>query len=94
MLKPVLNRKSVLACLADCPADNHARQLAQFLYGTLSTIAPDSLRLDNKFNFSGSLLEIKKTDTHSAGLKITDFHSAVFNFSHSYESTIIESRRN
>ncbi len=22
----------------DCPADNHARQLAQFLYGTLATI--------------------------------------------------------
>src|SRR5690606_20251452 len=35
MLKPVLNRNSVLACSADCPADNHARPLAQFLYGTL-----------------------------------------------------------
>jgi hypothetical protein len=39
MLKSVLNRKFVLACLADCPADNHARPLAQFLYGTLYTIA-------------------------------------------------------
>jgi len=35
MLKPVSNRNSMLACLADCPADNHARQLAQFLYKTL-----------------------------------------------------------
>lgn len=34
MLRPVLILNSVLACLADCPADNHARQLAQFLYGT------------------------------------------------------------
>ena len=38
MLKPVMNRSSVLACLADCPADNHARQLALFLYGTLYSI--------------------------------------------------------
>jgi hypothetical protein len=35
MLKSVLNRNSLLACSADCPADNHARQLAQFLYETL-----------------------------------------------------------
>ncbi len=35
MLKPVSNRNFLLACLADCPADNHARQLAQFLYETL-----------------------------------------------------------
>jgi len=33
-----LNRKSVLACSADCPADNHARLLAQFLYATLALI--------------------------------------------------------
>ncbi len=39
MLKSVSNRNSVLACSADCPADNHARPLAQFLYGTLYTIA-------------------------------------------------------
>ena len=38
MLKPVLKRKIMLACLADCPADNHARQLALFLYQTLPTI--------------------------------------------------------
>ncbi len=48
MLKLVLNRSSVLACLADCPVpsakatgtttDNHTRQLAQFLYETLCTI--------------------------------------------------------
>ncbi len=36
MLKSVSNRKSVLPCLADSPADNHARQLAQFLYETLA----------------------------------------------------------
>ena len=36
MLKSVLNRNSVLACYADCPADNHARQLALFLYETLA----------------------------------------------------------
>jgi len=34
----VLNRTSVLAYSADCPADNHARQLAQFLYWTLALI--------------------------------------------------------
>ena len=38
MLKPVSNRNSLLACVADCPADNHARQLAQFLYETLGQI--------------------------------------------------------
>ena len=38
MLKPVSNRNSVLACSADCPADNHARQLALFLYETLPFI--------------------------------------------------------
>lgn len=38
MLKPVSNRSPVLSSLADCPADNHARQLAQFLYETLATI--------------------------------------------------------
>ncbi len=38
MLKPVTNRNSVLAYIADCPADNHARQLAQFLYEKLPTI--------------------------------------------------------
>lgn len=36
MLKPVLNRKSVLGCSADCTGDNHGRQLALFLYGTLA----------------------------------------------------------
>src|SRR5690606_520618 len=38
MLKSVLNRNIVLACSADCPADNHACQLAQFLYETLALI--------------------------------------------------------
>src|SRR5690606_23178937 len=38
MLNLFLNRNSALACLADCPADNHARQLAQFLYETLPPI--------------------------------------------------------
>jgi len=38
MLNLFLNRSSALACLADCPADNHARQLAQFLYGTLAVM--------------------------------------------------------
>ena len=35
MLKSVPNRNFLLACSADCPADNHARLLAQFLYETL-----------------------------------------------------------
>ena len=35
MLKLFSNRNFVLTCSADCPADNHARQLAQFLYETL-----------------------------------------------------------
>ncbi len=34
-----LQSKFVLACSADCPADNQARQLALFLYGTLATIS-------------------------------------------------------
>ncbi len=38
MLNLFLNRKSVLACSADCPAYNHARQLALFLYETLPHI--------------------------------------------------------
>ena len=38
MLESVLNRNSVLTCLADCPADNTARQLAKFLYGRLVAI--------------------------------------------------------
>ena len=38
MLKPVSIRKSVLTRSADCPADNHARQLALFLYETLALI--------------------------------------------------------
>ncbi len=41
MRKSVLNRNSGLPCLADCPADNHARQLAQFLYETLPKIPQD-----------------------------------------------------
>ena len=38
MLKPVSNRKSVLACSADCPTDNNARPLALVLYETLPAI--------------------------------------------------------
>lgn len=38
MLKSVSNPKFLLACLADSPAENQARQLAQFLYGTLQSI--------------------------------------------------------
>jgi hypothetical protein len=49
MLKSVSNRNSVLACLADCPADNHARQLAQFLYETLPASLQNS-KHDNKDN--------------------------------------------
>jgi|25_taG_2_1085351.scaffolds.fasta_scaffold02410_2 hypothetical protein len=40
MLKPVSIRNSLLACLADCPADNQACQAAQFLYETLHTMPP------------------------------------------------------
>src|SRR5690606_37599010 len=39
MLNLFSNRNLVLACSADCPADNHARPLAQFLYETLYAIA-------------------------------------------------------
>ena len=35
MHKSVSIRKSMLACSANCPADNQARQLAQFLYEKL-----------------------------------------------------------
>ena len=49
-----LNRKPVLACSADCPSDNHARQLAQFLYETLHTMPP---KLTNKINSYGKFLQ-------------------------------------
>ena len=42
MLKPVSYRNSVLACLADCPADNYARQLARFFYGLCVSIEKKS----------------------------------------------------
>lgn len=42
MLKPVSNRNSLLTCIAACSADNHARQLALFLYETLGTIKAHS----------------------------------------------------
>ena len=35
MLNMFLNRNFVLTCVADCPTDNQARQLALFLYETL-----------------------------------------------------------
>ncbi len=38
MLNLFLNRNIVLACLSDCPADNHSRPFALFLYETLCTI--------------------------------------------------------
>jgi hypothetical protein len=45
MLKPISNPNSLLACCADCPADNHARQLALFLYETLAIIPEHSKNL-------------------------------------------------
>ena len=48
MLKSVLNRNSVLTCLADCPADNHAGPLAQFLYETLPLIKDEPNQCHNK----------------------------------------------
>ena len=63
MLKPVSNRNSVLACSADCPADNHARQLAQFLYGTLAIIMKNSLLiLILAFTFSLQAQDLTKSD--------------------------------
>lgn len=50
MLKTVSNRSSVLICLADCPADNHARQLAQFLYETLPHFSKFKRHLKNLNN--------------------------------------------
>ena len=47
MLKPISNPNSLLACCADCPADNHARQLALFLYETLA--ASKKIEFENKF---------------------------------------------
>ena len=37
MLKPVSLPKTCSLAMPDCPADNQARQLALFLYGTLCT---------------------------------------------------------
>ena len=34
MLNSGLNQNILLTCSADCPADNHARQVALFLNGT------------------------------------------------------------
>ncbi len=44
MLKSAFNRNSALACSADCPANNQARQIAHFLYGTLA-LMPDKQKL-------------------------------------------------
>ncbi len=55
MLKSVSIRKSLLACSADCPADNHARQLAQFLYETLPTIETKK-KLFMKIQFTIALI--------------------------------------
>lgn len=46
MLKLVLNRNFQLACCADCPADNHARQPALFLYETLCVISPRTPKIN------------------------------------------------
>ncbi len=48
MLKPISNPKSVVACLADCPQDNPARQLALFLYGTLLQMFHKTYKTDEK----------------------------------------------
>ncbi len=55
MLNLFLNRNIVLACSADCPADNHARQLAQFLYETLGTIK-NKITDENNINYYRSFL--------------------------------------
>ncbi len=59
MLKPVSNRKSWLGCPADCPADNHARQRALFLYGTLQ-----KMPLTNKTQRKQKLTQLKRTLKH------------------------------
>ena len=47
MLNLFLNRNLALAGSADCPADNHARQLALFLYGTLGTTADKEIFINS-----------------------------------------------
>jgi len=54
MLKSVLNRDIFLACLADCPTNNHARPLALFLYGTLCV-------MQKKYVFKLKLFPNKET---------------------------------
>ena len=48
MLKSISIRNFQLACSADCPADNHARQLAQFLYETLPKTPLTNKTQENK----------------------------------------------
>src|SRR5690606_33455923 len=58
MLKPVSNRNFLLTCSADCPADNHARQLAQFLYETLAVMQKNEKMKKSVFRKSNVLLII------------------------------------
>ncbi len=58
MLNQVSNRNIKLACSADCPADNHARQLAQFLYGTLGTITVSFILVKAGHLIDGGYLKI------------------------------------
>ena len=53
MLNPVMTRKSVLACSANCPADNQARQQALFLYGTLWAIKNINLKKEKSCTKQG-----------------------------------------
>ncbi len=64
MLKSVSNRNSMLACLADCPADNHSHKLAQFLYETSDCLKTFKMKKMGNLNINSLkfplLLQFKK----------------------------------
>ena len=61
MLKPVSNRKSVLACSADCPTDNNARPLALVLYETLCPIKKNPAAQTAHLVFADTKANAEKT---------------------------------
>jgi len=68
MLKPVSNRKSVLACSADCPTDNNARPLALVLYETLAPI-----KTEQKQQIGKNVVKMSQTNRYQNDIFISSF---------------------
>ena len=75
MLEPVSNRKSVLACSADCPADNHARQLCFYTgrsqYGLENLILLNLKMTKNYFKLLTFLILLSSCEDSPDKKKVT-----------------------